>query len=52
MVGDKITGHGMFVETLANGDKIHVTYTFEGTSKRVRPSPWAATNGPSSVAPA
>ena len=33
VVGDKITGHGVFVETLANGDKIHVTYTFEGTSK-------------------
>ena len=33
VVGDKITGHGVFVETLANGDKVHVTYTFEGTSK-------------------
>ena len=33
VVGDKVTGHGVFVETLANGDKVHVTYTFEGTSK-------------------
>ena len=33
VVGDKITGHGVFVETLANGDKIHVTYDFQGASK-------------------
>ena len=33
VVGDKAKGHGTFVETLANGDKVHVTYTFEGTSK-------------------
>ncbi len=33
VIGDKITGHGIFVETLANGDKIHVTYEFQGTSK-------------------
>jgi hypothetical protein len=33
VVGDKASGHGVFVETLANGDKIHVTYTFDGTSK-------------------
>ena len=33
VVGDKVTGHGIFVETLANGDKVNVTYTFEGTSK-------------------
>lgn len=33
VVGDKVTGHGVFVETLASGDKIHVTYTFQGTSK-------------------
>lgn len=33
VVGDKVTGHGVFVETLANGDKVNVTYAFEGTSK-------------------
>ena len=33
VVGDKITGHGVFVETLANGDKVNATYRFEGTSK-------------------
>jgi hypothetical protein len=33
VVGDKATGHGVFVETLANGDKINVTYQFQGTSK-------------------
>lgn len=33
VVGDTVTGHGIFVETLANGDKLHVTYTFKGTSK-------------------
>ena len=33
VIGDKGTGHGIFVESLANGDKLHVSYTFEGTSK-------------------
>jgi hypothetical protein len=31
--GDSATGHGIFVETLANGDKLHVSYDFKGTSK-------------------
>jgi hypothetical protein len=31
--GNNSTGHGVFVESLANGDKLHVTYTFNGTSK-------------------
>jgi hypothetical protein len=31
--GDASTGHGIFVETLANGDKAFVSYTFTGTSK-------------------
>jgi len=31
--GDKITGHGEFVETLENGDKDLFTYTFQATMK-------------------
>jgi hypothetical protein len=31
--GDTSKGHGMFVETLANGDKGYFSYTFTGTSK-------------------
>ena len=31
--GDKAKGQGTFVETLANGDKVYVAYTFEGTSR-------------------
>ena len=31
--GDKITGHGEFVETLENGDKDFFTYTFQATMK-------------------
>lgn len=33
VTGDKSTGHGVFVETLANGDKGFFTYTLTGTSK-------------------
>jgi hypothetical protein len=33
VTGDTSTGHGVFVETLANGDKAFVSYTFTGTSK-------------------
>ena len=33
VVGDKAKGHGTFVETLANDDKVDVAYTFEGTSR-------------------
>ena len=31
--GNNSKGHGIFVETLANGDKITYTYTFTGVSK-------------------
>src|SRR5581483_3193588 len=31
--GDKVTGHGEFVETLDNGDKDFFSYTFMGTLK-------------------
>ena len=31
--GDSSKGHGAFVETLTNGDKINYTYTFTGTGK-------------------
>lgn len=31
--GDKFTGHGVFVETMANGDKNHYTYEMMGTMK-------------------
>ena len=33
VTGDTSKGHGVFVETLANGDKAIVSYTFTGTSK-------------------
>lgn len=33
VTGDASKGHGVFVETLANGDKAFVSYTFTGTSK-------------------
>jgi hypothetical protein len=33
VTGDTSKGHGVFVETLANGDKAFVSYTFTGTSK-------------------
>ena len=32
-MGDNATGHGIFVDTLANGDKLHVSYELKGTSK-------------------
>lgn len=31
--GDKSSGHGLFVETLASGDKAHITYQFTATTK-------------------
>ena len=31
--GDKFTGHGEFVQTMANGDKDVYTYQFSGTMK-------------------
>jgi hypothetical protein len=31
--GDKFTGHGEFIETMANGDKHHYTYEMMGTMK-------------------
>ena len=33
VTGDKSKGHGVFVETLANGDKGYYSYTFTGSSK-------------------
>ena len=33
VTGDTSKGQGVFVETLANGDKAFVSYTFTGTSK-------------------
>ena len=32
--GDNATGHGVFVATLANGDKITYSYTFTGVSSK------------------
>jgi hypothetical protein len=31
--GDKVTGHGEFIETMANGEKNSYTYQFKGTTK-------------------
>ena len=33
ITGDKSSGHGIFVETLANGDKLTVAYQFTGSLK-------------------
>jgi hypothetical protein len=33
VTGNNLKGHGVFVETMANGDKIHFTYQFTGTTK-------------------
>ena len=33
VTGDKFTGHGEFIETMANGDKNFYTYQFTGTMK-------------------
>jgi len=47
--GDKGTGHGVFISTLANGDKITYSYTFTGvSSKKVLQSgsnKWTMTGG-------
>ena len=31
--GDNVSGHGEYVENMANGDKNHYTYEFTGTMK-------------------
>src|SRR5437867_2203772 len=33
VTGRSMKGHGVFVETMANGDKIHFAYQFTGTTK-------------------
>lgn len=47
--GDSSTGHGVFVETLANGDKIVYSYTGKGTGKDGKlvsgSNSWTATSG-------
>ena len=47
--GDNTTGHGIFVETLANGDKITYSYQFKGTGKDNKlvsgSDTWQATSG-------
>ena len=35
-MGTNAKGHGIFVETLANGDKVYLNYTFTGTSSGTR----------------
>ena len=49
VTGDKASGHGIYVETMANGDKIHFTYQFTGTSKngvmQSGSNKWQATEG-------
>jgi hypothetical protein len=48
-MGDKGKGHGIFVETLANGDKMTVTYEFTGTMKNKQfqsgNNKWTLTSG-------
>ena len=47
--GDNAKGHGIFVETLSSGDKIHYTYIFTGVSKDGKPvsgaDKWTAVGG-------
>ena len=47
--GNKASGHGIFVETLANGDKIHYTYTYSGTLEngtlKTATDKWQSTSG-------
>ena len=49
VTGNNSSGHGIFVETLANGDKIHFTYTTTGTLKNGQmvsgSNKWQATGG-------
>ena len=47
--GNSSKGHGIFVETMANGDKIHFTYQFTATLKdgnlQSASDTWQATSG-------
>ena len=49
VTGDKSSGHGIFVETMANGDTIHFTYQFTATLKNGQlqsaSDKWQATSG-------
>ena len=36
VTGNNSSGHGVFVETMANGDKINYTYTASGTMKNAQ----------------
>jgi hypothetical protein len=47
--GNKATGHGIFVETMTNGDMIHFTYQLSGTMEngmlKTGTDKWQATRG-------
>jgi hypothetical protein len=47
--GNAVRYHGVFVETLANGDKLHVNYTGTGTIEQGHPqtgvSKWSVASG-------
>jgi len=49
MKGDHATGHGVFVETMANGDKVHFSYQITATMKDGKlesgTDKWQATSG-------
>jgi hypothetical protein len=49
VMGDNAKGHGIFVETLANGDKLTVSYEFTGTMKNQQfqsgGNKWTVTSG-------
>ena len=49
VTGNTVKGHGIFTESLANGDKITVTYDFTGTMVNNMPSSgtdkWTVKNG-------
>ena len=44
ITGDSSQGHGVFVETMANGDNIHFTYQTAGAIKSGS-NKWQATGG-------
>jgi hypothetical protein len=48
-MGDNAKGHGEFIETLSNGDKLHYTYTLTSVSKGGKPvsgaNKWSVVGG-------
>jgi hypothetical protein len=49
VTGNSMKGHGVFVETMANGDKLHFVYQFTATTKdgkmQTGSNKWQSTSG-------